>query len=166
MNTNKVDTLKENGSFNRNASSVSNTLFKCNPYFDPLDLVQVKYEMLRVVKLEELSVSAASKQFGFSRTAYYKIEKRFEEAGIDGLCLRKTGPKAPAKVTADILGLAADLKAHHPGITNDEIVREIKSQKGVSIHKRSLQRERAKKNTPDSDGQRYNYNKGIDIIFI
>jgi len=145
VNTNKTDTLKENGSFNRNAAAVTNTLFKCSPYFDPQDLVQVKYEMLRAVKQDELSVSAASKQFGFSRTAYYKIEKRFEEAGIDGLCLLKTGPKAPAKITSDIMGFAADLEAGHPGITNDEIVREIKSQKGISIHKRSLQRERAKK---------------------
>ena len=145
MNNDKVKILRENGSLNRNATSVSNTLFHSNPYFDPQDLVQVKYEMLRAVKYDELSVSAASRQFGFSRTAYYKIEKRFNEAGIDGLCLMKTGPKSPAKLTPDILGLATDLKKERPGITNDEIVREIKSQKGISIHKRSLQRVQAKK---------------------
>lgn len=145
MDSKKINTLKGNGSFNRNADTVNNALFKCSSYFDPHDLVQVKYEMLRAVRLDELSVSEASKQFGFSRTSYYKIEKRFEESGIDGLCLLKTGPKSPAKVTPDILGLAADLKAGHPKITNDEIVREIKSRSGVSIHKRSLQRERAKK---------------------
>ena len=144
-NDDKVKILKENGSFNRNASSVINPLFKSNPYFDAKDLVQVKYEMLRAVKNDELSVSDASMQFGFSRTAYYKIEKRFMEAGVDGLCLQKTGPKSPAKITGDVLSFASGLKASHPNITNDEIIREIQTQKGVTIHKRSLQRERAKK---------------------
>jgi transposase len=141
----KVKILKENGSFNRNAFSVASPLFQSNPYFDAKDLVQVKYEMLRAVKNNELSVSEASRQFGFSRTAYYKIERRFMEAGVDGLCLQKTGPKSPAKVTGDVLSFASDLKANHPDITNDEIIREIRTQKGVTIHKRSLQRERAKK---------------------
>lgn len=141
----KVKFLKENGSFNRNASSVTSPLFKSNTYFDAKDLVQVKYEMLRAVKNNELSVSEASRQFGFSRTAYYKTEKRFMEAGVDGLCLQKTGPKSPAKVTGDVLSFASDLKTRRPDITNDEIIREIRTQRGVTIHKRSLQRERAKK---------------------
>lgn len=148
MNTNKVNALIENGSFNKNAASISNPLFKGNPYFDPQDLVQVKYEMLRSVKNNELTVSDASKQFGFSRTAYYKIEKRFNEAGVDGLCLQKTGPKLPAKVTPDIIEFVSELKEKWPGITNDKIVKEIKEQKGISIHKRSLQRVQAKKKHP------------------
>jgi transposase len=97
------------------------------------------------VEKKELSISEASRQFGFSRTAYYKVERRFLEAGVDGLCLQKTGPKSPAKVTRDVLSFASDLKTSRPNITNDEIIREIQTQKGVLIHKRSLQRERAKK---------------------
>jgi len=139
VDTNKTDILIENGSFNKNAVSVN------NPYFDPQDLVQVKYEMLRAVKNNELNVSAASKQFGFSRTAYYKIERRFGEAGVEGLCLQKTGPKLPAKLTPDIIEFVSELKEKHPNITNDKIVKEIKTQKGLSIHKRSLQRVQAKK---------------------
>ena len=146
MNTNKVETLIENGSFNKNSASVSNHLFVMgNSYFDPQDLVQVKYEMLRAVKNGELNVSDASTQFGFSRTAYYKIDKRFNEAGVEGLCPQKTGPKYPAKVTPEILEFVSDLRENMPGITNDRIVEEIKEQKGVSIHKRSLQRVQAKK---------------------
>jgi transposase len=145
VNTNKVNILIENGSFNKNAASISNPLFKSNSYFDPQDIVQVKYEMLRAVKNNELNVSAASKQFGFSRTAYYKIEKRFNEAGTGGLYMQKTGPKFPAKVTSDIIEFASELKEKCPSITNDKIVKEIEEQKGVSIHKRSLQRIQAKK---------------------
>ena len=148
MSENKVKSLIENGSFNRNAESVSNHLFRTNPYFDPQDLVQVKYEMLRSVKNEGYNVADASRQFGFSRTAYYKIEKRFHEAGVEGLCVQRTGPKSPAKITHEIVGLADRLRAEHPGITNDEVIREIEAQTGVTIHKRSLQRAQSKKKRP------------------
>jgi transposase len=148
VNSNKVKSLIENGSFNRNADTVSNHMFKSNPYFDPQDLVQVKYEMLRAVKSDGLNVADASRQFGFSRTAYYKIEKRFHNAGVEGLCAQKTGPKAPAKITHEIVGLADNLRVEHPGITNDEVIKEIEAQTGVTIHKRSLQRAQSKKKRP------------------
>ena len=145
MSKNKIRTLIENGSFNKSADSVNNSIFRSNPYFDPHDLVQVKYEMLRAVKTDGLNVSDASKQFGFSRTAYYKIEKRFSDAGVDGLCTQKTGPKFPSKITSDVEEYVAQLKEDNPDITNDDIIEKIKSEKGVSIHKRSLQRAQAKK---------------------
>jgi transposase len=124
---------------------VSNALFINNPYFDVYDIIQVKYEMIRAVKNEELSVTDSSIQFGFSRTAYYKIERQFNEEGIYGLFSKKTGPKLPVKLTKDILDFANDLKIQRSDITNEEIVEEIYLQKGIRIHKRSLQREKAKK---------------------
>ena len=144
----KIKTLKANGSFNRHAAAVISPLFRDSAHFDPYDLVQVKYEMLRAVTRNEMTVTDASKQFGFSRAAYYKIEKGFATAGVNGLTLQKTGPKEPAKVTEEILRFADELKAKDPDITNDRIIEEIQNQKGVALHKRSLQRERSKKKHP------------------
>jgi hypothetical protein len=45
-------------------------------FFDPRDLVQVKYEMLRRVRIDGASVSQAARDFGFSRTRPVKILKR------------------------------------------------------------------------------------------
>jgi len=145
INTAKIETLKSNGSYNRHASAVTSPLFMGNAHFDPYDLVQVKYEMLRAVMRNEMTVTEASRQFGFSRAAYYKIEKGFDSAGVNGLFLQKTGPKAAVKATEEILRFADELRDGDPGITNDRIIEEIQSQKGVSLHKRSLQRERSKK---------------------
>jgi transposase len=116
-----------------------------NAHFDPYDLVQVKYEMLRAVMCNEMTVTEASRQFGFSRAAYYKIEKSFDASGVNGLFLQKTGPKSAVKATEEILRFADERKDKEPGITNDRIIEEIQSQKGVTLHKRSLQRERSKK---------------------
>ena len=145
INAEKIKTLKANGSFNRHADAVVAPLFRGSAHFDPHDLVQVKYEMLRAVSCSEMTITDASKQFGFSRAAYYKIEKSFVTAGVNGLVLQKTGPKAPAKATDEILQFVDGLKNTNPGITNDRIIEEIQSQKGVSLHKRSIQRERSKK---------------------
>jgi transposase len=101
--------------------------------------------MLRAVTNNEMSVTEAARQFGFSRAAYYKIEKSFSTDGVSGLCLKKTGPKAPVKATEEILRFASELKGKDPHITNDRIVDEIRKRKGVSLHKRSLQREQSKK---------------------
>jgi transposase len=116
-----------------------------NAHFDPYDLVQVKYEMLRAVMCSEMTVTEASRQFGFSRAAYYKVEKSFETAGVNGLALQKTGPKSAVKATGEILRFVNELRDNEPGITNDRIIEEIRKQKGVSLHKRSLQREQSKK---------------------
>ena len=43
----KLLELKRTGTLNPHPSSVSDTLFKENPFFDPKDLLQVRYEMLR-----------------------------------------------------------------------------------------------------------------------
>jgi transposase len=141
----KIEILRANGSYNRHASAVVAPLFSDNTHFDPYDLVQVKYEMLRAVTRNEMTVTEASQQFGFSRAAYYKVEKGFAAAGVTGLYLQKTGPKAAVKATEEILRFADELKDRNPGITNDRIVEEIQNQKGVTLHKRSLQRERSKK---------------------
>ena len=101
--------------------------------------------MLRAVMLNEMTVTEASRQFGFSRAAYYKVEKGFDAAGVNGLFLQKTGPKAAVKATEEILRFADGLREADPGITNDRIIEEIQAQKGITLHKRSLQREWSKK---------------------
>ena len=48
-------------------SRVLDELFRSNAFFDPLDLVQVKYEMLRRVRQDGLSVTHTDARFGVSR---------------------------------------------------------------------------------------------------
>src|SRR5262245_43416213 len=52
-------------------------------YFDPQDLVQVKYEMLRRVRVDGLSVKQASSDFGFSRPSFYQAQSAFEHDSLD-----------------------------------------------------------------------------------
>ena len=85
--------LQESGCLNPSVADVRDARFEQMDFFDPFDLVQVKYEMLRRVQTEEGSVVEAARDFGYSRPAYYRAKDEFERAGLPGLIPKKRGPE-------------------------------------------------------------------------
>ena len=61
--------MQEEGLLNPKPERVLHPLFidKALSLLDPLDLAQVRYEMLRSARAEQTSVTEASKLFGFSQ---------------------------------------------------------------------------------------------------
>ena len=55
--------------------------FQDSEFFDPHDIVQVKYEMLRRVSVENASVTQSSEEYGVSRPTYYQAKADFDEGG-------------------------------------------------------------------------------------
>ena len=100
----KTKTLKEYGALNPHPQRVTETMFADSvlEFFDPRDLVQVKYEMLRAVDKEGRSVKQTSEAFGFSRPAFYQALSQFKQGGVTGLVKKRPGPKAAHKLTADV----------------------------------------------------------------
>ncbi len=76
--------LQQQGSFNPRPQAVTDPLFLKEPFFDPRDLVQVKYEMLRRVQSEGHSVTQAVAAFGFSRPSFYQALAAFKQGGLGG----------------------------------------------------------------------------------
>lgn len=68
--------------------------FRGSEFFDPHDAVQVKYEMLRRVSINKVSVTEASDEYGVSRPTYYQAKVDFDMAGIAGIMV-PTKPGAP-----------------------------------------------------------------------
>jgi hypothetical protein len=66
----KQRSLEESGTANPHAQNVRNPAFIDSDFFDPRDLIQVKYEMLRRVRTEGQSVAKASATFGVSRPTF------------------------------------------------------------------------------------------------
>jgi hypothetical protein len=48
-------------------------VFSGSQFFDPRDLVQVKYEMVRRVRVDRQPVSRSLAAFGFSRSSFYQL---------------------------------------------------------------------------------------------
>jgi transposase len=141
----KVDILKANGTYNRRHEYVKEPKFSEDGFYDPRDIVQVKYEMLRDVQYSDRPIGAVSGAFGFSRTAYYNIRESFENEGMSALIPEKPGPKQPHKLTGALEGYIEEYIAMRPNASAAEIAAAIKSEKGVQISKRTIERHAAKK---------------------
>jgi hypothetical protein len=85
-------------------------LFRIGDLFDPDDLVQVKYEMLRRLRLDKQSVSQSASAFGFSRPTFYQAGEDFQRDGLAGLLPSKRGPHQGHKLTPEVLDLGLQLE--------------------------------------------------------
>lgn len=144
----KKDVLQGNGTYNRNYGKVKNARFAGDDFFDPMDIVQVKYEMLKDVAKGGRPVSSSADDFGFSRTAYYSIKDAFDKQGISGLIPEKPGPKGPHKLTPECQKQINDHIAKNPKASSGEIAAVISDNNCVNISKRTVERYRAKKKLP------------------
>ena len=77
--------MSAQGANHPHPKAVTDPLFRDSAFFDPNDLVQVKYEMLRSIQQEERSVVEAAQASGLSRPAFYVTQELFQREGLPGL---------------------------------------------------------------------------------
>jgi transposase len=135
----KLDALRESGTLNPRAARVADEAFRAGDFFDARDLVQVKYEMLRRVRVERAPVTRAAETFGVSRPTFYHAQAAFERAGLGGLVPRKRGRRSAHKLTSDVMAYVKETRAREPQPTR-ALVQQIHERFGVTIHPRSLER--------------------------
>lgn len=142
--------LQRRGTWNRHPERVHDELFEGHEFFDPEDLVQVKYEMLRRVRVDGESIQRAAKDFGFSRPSFYAARDRFREDGLAGLLPHKPGPKGGHKLTERVLDFLEEILAQEPPTSAEELARRLREEQGLEVHPRSIERaleRRRKKNS-------------------
>ncbi len=151
----KVEALREEGAVNRRPEAVTDPLFQENAFFDPRDLVQVKYEMLRRAGSEGASVASAASAFGFSRVAFYQARKRFEEEGVAGLLPKRPGPRGAHKLSEEVMGFLETRLADDPSLKAPRLAELVRERFSVTVHPRSIDRalaRRGKKGRPWGPG--------------
>ncbi len=136
----KLQTLQQQGTLNPRPKDVRDELFLQNEFFDPRDLVQVKYEMLRRVETDGKSVTEAAASFGFSRPSFYQAWSAFEHDGLAGLVPRKRGPKQAHKLTDKVMAFITEKRQEEPSVRPAELVRLIRERFGTTVHPRSIER--------------------------
>lgn len=146
----KVDALAAQGTLNPHAADVRDAAFVDSEFFDPRDLVQVKYEMLRRVRTEGQPVADVAASFGVSRPTFYKAQSDFERDGLAGLLPSKRGPRGPHKLTAKVMSFIARAVTKEPDLDGPAIADRVERELGVRVHPRSIERAlvRAKKKRP------------------
>ncbi|MGA8897988.1 helix-turn-helix domain-containing protein [Bradyrhizobium sp.] len=147
----KSKALAQDGVLNRNPDAIRDVLFSGNPFFDPKDLVQVRYEMVRRHQVDGAAISKVAAAFGVSRPTFYKAQDALETAGLAGLLPSPRGPKGGHKISAEVIAYVAELKAEIPELTTPQCLDAIEQHFGVKVHRRSLERALAhkkKRNNP------------------
>ena len=136
----KLESLSQNGTLNTHPEDVTDDLFSNSEFFDPRDMLQVKYEMLRRVRQDGMTVSMAAKMFGFSRVSYYQIQHAYDQHGLAGLMPHPKGPRHGHKLTETVMAFIADCKKQKPSLQPGDLVDRIKQHFGLSVHPRSIER--------------------------
>ena len=137
--------LKAHGALHPHPGQVTEPLFHESAFFDPHDVVQVKYEMLRQVRLARRGVSAAARAFGFSRPAFYHAQRAFSSDGLPGLLPRKRGPKGAHKLTDEILAALSVMKRADGSVPRSgELAARLAQDFGITAHPRSIERSLAR----------------------
>lgn len=132
--------LEQSGALHTHPERVRARPFERHRFFDPLDKVQVKYEMLRAHALEGRSVVRLAEEFGFSRETYYLALAAFEERGVLGLADGKPGRPGPLKLTEEAAQWAWDLHRHEPTLSGREIAERLAEELGIEVHRRTIER--------------------------
>jgi transposase len=146
----KVETLRRYHALNPHPEKVKDEVFiKGAPFFDARDLVQVKYEMLRRVREESLSVTEAAASFGFSRPSFYHAKAAFERGGLGGILPEHPGPKRAHKLTEEVMDFIEEAIERAGPLSSDDLASMIGEEFGISVHPRSVERaiSRRKKNS-------------------
>ena len=125
---------------NPHPEKVTCDLFKKAGFFDPRDLLQVKYEMVRQIEVENKPIRHAARQFGFSRPSAYKALDSFQKTGVTGLLRTKPGPHQAHKLNDTVIKFIEAQRSTCPSLTLSELVVRIKNELGVVVHRRSIQR--------------------------
>ncbi len=141
----KALALRQQGCLNPHPEQVTDELFRTREFFDPRDLVQVRYEMLRRVQTEGLPVNQSAAAFGFSRPSFYQAQASFQQGGLPALMPQKRGPKQAHKLTAEVLTFIRQIRQEDPSLRLAALVSRIQDRYGVAVHPRSIERALARR---------------------
>ena len=136
----KLKALREHGCLNPKPEVVNDELFVTTDFFDPNDLLQLKYEMVRRVHLEGQPVSHTARSFGLSRPTVYQALSAFEQGGLVALQPQKPGPRRAHNLNEDVVNFLEDTRADTPQLGIAELVVAVEEQFGLSVHPRSIER--------------------------
>jgi transposase len=141
----KLDALRRHGSLNPHPGRVQDPLFATTVFFDARDLVQVKYEMVRRVRVDGHPVSRSAAAFGVSRPTLYQAQAALTRGGLAALVPKKPGPRRAHKLSPEVVDFLHRARAEAPALRAPELARRVRVQFGRTVHPRSIERALARR---------------------
>ena len=141
----KPTALRYHGSLNLHPERVQDPLFAGADFFDARDLVQVKYEMVRRVRVDGQPVSRSAAAFGFSRPALYQAQAAVARGGLAALVPKKPGPRRAHKLSPEVVDFLHRARTADPSLRPLELARRVRARFGRAVHPRSVERALARR---------------------
>ena len=148
----KEAALVQTRTLNARPEAVRDEQFASSEFFDARDVVQVKYEMVRRVRVDGALVTQTAAAFGFSRPSYYEAAAVVDRDGLGGLVPAKPGPRRAHKLTDEVIAHAQRLRAADPGLGSAQLAAAIAEEFAITVHPRSVERALARAESPKSGG--------------
>jgi transposase len=136
----KLEELRKRGALHPHPEDVTDELFSSSEFFDPRDAIQVKYEMLRRVRIDRQPVACAARDHGYSRPTFYEALAAFERDGLLGLLPAKRGPRTAHKLSPAVMEFVNELLGEDPSRTASELAKQIHRRFKRRVHPRSVER--------------------------
>lgn len=137
--------LRQAGLLNPHPERVRDPRFAQSDFFDPRDILQVRYEMVRRVRFDKLTLAKAAERFGVSLPTCFRAVKAFAQNGLQGLVPERRGPRGPHKITPAMLDFVDAYRAAHGRTSSARLVQLIEQQFGVGLHPRGLEKALARR---------------------
>ncbi len=146
----KVEALAAQRCLNPRPEAVVDEAFSASEFLDPRDLVQVKYEMVRRVRVEGDTVVSSAAEFGFSRPSFYEAAEALDSGGLPALVPARPGPRRAHKLTDEIVAFARAAIEEDPTLRARDLVVRIEDRFSLTVHPRSIERALARQSKSPS----------------
>src|SRR3974390_326051 len=150
----KVAALREERCLNPRPESVRDPAFAASEFLDARDLVQVKYEMVRRVRVDGDAVSRTVADYGFSRPSFYEAAAALDAGGLAALGPARPGRRRAHKMDEEVVAFAQQRLEADPDLRPVDLVEAIEGRFGLRVHPRSVERALARSRQPKSGGTR------------
>ena len=136
----KRQALQASGTFNPHHARVRHPLFQESDFFDPQDLLQLKYESLRALQQDQYSLARAASEFGLSRPTLYQAKAHLQAQGLEGLLPGKRGPRKAHKLTPEVRQYLEKLSTDKPELNARQLAARLRQRFKVKVHPRTLEK--------------------------
>ena len=140
MKSQKLHFLQREGLLNPRPERVAHPQFETLDFFDPLDLPQVRYEMLRAARIDGSPVAEACRLFGFSREYFYQLERAFSRRGYVALLGSPLGRRPLLALNQEIVNFIVHRKLEQPKLSGEQLRQEILRLYQVDCSRRTVER--------------------------
>jgi transposase len=141
----KLAALRLHGSLNPHPERVQDPLFAGADFFDARDLVQVKYEMVRRVRVDGHPVSRSAAAFGVSRPTLYQAHAAVARGGLAALVPKKPGPRRSHKLSPEVVDFLHHARTAEPSLRPPELAQRVRARFGRTVHPRTVERALARR---------------------